>query len=75
MSDPLYIDELQLYVGRDFQVNDYIKIHIPRVGEIVDYGEKEYYQMIYSCLALQVFYQHQFQFRYFVHDNHLQMLN
>lgn len=52
MSDPLYIDELQLYVGRDFQVNDYIKIHIPRVGEIVDYGEKEYYQMIYSLTSI-----------------------
>ena len=52
MSDPLYIDELQLYVGRDFKVNDYIRIHIPRVGEIVDYGEKEYYQMIYSLTAI-----------------------
>lgn len=52
MSDPLYVDELQLYVGRDFQVNDYIKIHIPRVGEIVDYGEKEYYQMIYSLTSI-----------------------
>lgn len=52
MSDPLYIDELQLYVGRDFQVNDYIKIHIPRVCEIVDYGEKEYYQMIYSLTSI-----------------------
>ena len=52
MSDPLYIDELQLYVGRDFQVNDYIKIYIPRVGEIVDYGEKEYYQMIYLLTSI-----------------------
>ena len=52
MSDPLYIDELQLYVGRDFQVNDYIKIHIPRVGEIVDYGEKEYYQMIKHFMTI-----------------------
>lgn len=52
MSDPLYIDELQLYVGRDYKVNEYIKIHIPRVGEIVDYGEREYYQMIYSLTAI-----------------------
>lgn len=52
MSDPLYIDELQLYVGRDFEVNKYIKLHIPRVGEIVDYGEREYYQMIYSLTAI-----------------------
>lgn len=52
MSDPLYIDELKLYVGRDFEVNKYIKIHVPRVGEIIDYGEQEYYQMIYSLTAI-----------------------
>lgn len=52
MADPLFIDELQLYVGRDYKVNDYIKIHIPRVGEIVDYGEREYYQMVYSLTAI-----------------------
>ena len=52
MADPLFIDELQLYVGRDYKVNDYIKIHIPRVGEIVDYGEREYYQMVYSITAI-----------------------
>ena len=52
MADPLFIDELQLYVGCDYKVNDYIKIHIPRVGEIVDYGEREYYQMIHSFTAI-----------------------
>ena len=52
MSDPLYIDELKLYVGRDFEENKYIKIHVPRVGEIIDYGEQEYYQMIYSLTAI-----------------------
>ena len=52
MADPLFIDELQLYVGRDYKVNDYIKIHIPRVGEIVDYGEREYYQMVHSLTAI-----------------------
>ena len=52
MSDPLYIDELKLYVGRDYQINDYIKMHIPRVGEIIDYGEQEYYSMIYSLTAI-----------------------
>lgn len=52
MLDPLYIDELKLYVGRDFEINKYIKMHIPRVGEIVDYGEREYYQMIHSLTAI-----------------------
>lgn len=52
MADPLYIDELQLYVGRDYKINNYIKMHIPRVGEIVDYGEREYYSMIYSLTAI-----------------------
>ena len=43
MTDALYIDELKMYFGDDIQINEYIKIHPPSVGEIVDYGEQEYY--------------------------------
>ena len=52
MTDALYIDELKLYFGDDIQINEYIKIHPPSVGEIVDYGEQEYYSMIYCLTAI-----------------------
>lgn len=50
MSDPLFIDELKMYFGDDISINDYIKIHVPSVGEIVEYGERDYYSMV-SCLT------------------------
>ena len=52
MTDALYIDELKLYFGDDIQINEYIKIHPPSVGEIVDYGEQEYYSMIHCLTAI-----------------------
>lgn len=48
MSDPLYIDEMKMYMGDDIVINNYITFHTPSVGEIIEYGEKEYYTMI-SC--------------------------
>ena len=36
-------DELQLFRGKDFKVNDYISIHHPTLDEICDIGEWEYY--------------------------------
>ena len=52
MTDALYIDELKMYFGDDIQINEYIKIHPPSVGEMVDYGEQEYYSMIHCLTAI-----------------------
>lgn len=52
MSDPLYIDEMKMYFGDDIKINDYIKIHIPSVGEIIEYGEREYYSMISNLTSI-----------------------
>lgn len=41
-----------MYFGEDIIINDYIKIHIPTVGEIVEYGERDYYSMIFSLTAI-----------------------
>ena len=40
------IDELKLYRGDDYVINDKIVIRQPLIGEIVDYGEKQYFRMI-----------------------------
>lgn len=52
MADALEIDELQLYFGEDYVVNSHITIHQPTIGEIVEYGEREYYSMIHTLTCI-----------------------
>lgn len=48
----LEVDELQLYFGDDYIINDYIKIKQPRIGEIVDYGEAKYFSVVHTLTAI-----------------------
>lgn len=45
------LDELQLFRGKDYKVNDYMTIHHPTVGEICDYGEMRYFSMVANFCA------------------------
>ena len=45
-NDLFDLDELQVYLGYDYKINDYITIHQPTVGAIAEFGEREYYSMI-----------------------------
>ncbi len=47
----MYNDELAVYRGKDFVVSEYIRIHQPTIDEIYDYGEHDYYSMIYNLTA------------------------
>lgn len=44
-------DELKLYRGEDFVISDHIVIHQPTLDEICNYGERDYYSMIYQLTA------------------------
>lgn len=44
-------DELKIYRGEDFIVSKYITIHQPSLDEICEYGERDYYSMIYQLTA------------------------
>jgi hypothetical protein len=48
----LDVDELQLYFGDDYVINDYIKITQPHVGGVVDYGEAQYFSMVHTFTAI-----------------------
>lgn len=48
----LDVDELQLYFGDDYVINDYIKITQPLIGEVVDYGEVQYFSMVHTLTAI-----------------------
>lgn len=45
------IDELQLFRGQDYVINDHIVIHQPTLNEICDFGELRYYNMVYLLTA------------------------
>lgn len=44
-------DELKIFRGEDFVVSKYIHIHQPSLNEICEFGEQEYYSMIYNFTA------------------------
>lgn len=44
-------DELKIYRGEDFTVSKHITIHQPTLNEICNYGEHDYYSMLYQLTA------------------------
>jgi hypothetical protein len=48
----LEVDELSLYFGDPYVINDYITITIPKIGDIVKYGERQYYSMVQTITAI-----------------------
>ena len=45
-------DELKIYQGYDIIITDGIKIHVPLLREINEYGEKAYYSMVYTLCSV-----------------------
>ena len=48
----LDIDDLQLYFGDDYVINDYIKIIQPSIGDIIEYGEASYFSTVHTLTAI-----------------------
>ena len=48
----LEMDELSIYFGEPYKVNDYITITLPKIGDIVRYGEREYYSVVQAITAI-----------------------
>lgn len=51
-SNLLDIDELQMYFGEPFRINDKISVYIPTIGDIVEFGERKYYSMIHTLTCI-----------------------
>lgn len=45
------VDTLQLFRGGEFKVNDYLTVRQPTLGEICDYGEIKYFNLVASLCA------------------------
>lgn len=48
----LEVDELSLYFGDPYVINDYLTITLPKIGELVQFGEKQYYSMVQTITAI-----------------------
>ena len=46
------IDFLKIYFGDPYVVNDRITLHQPSLGEILQYGEKDYWSFVYAITAI-----------------------
>lgn len=51
-SELIQIDELKMYFSKPFHINDKITIYTPTIGQIIDFGEREYYSMIHSLTCI-----------------------
>ena len=46
------IDELQLYFGDDYIINDSIRITQPSIGDIIEFGEASYFSVVHTLTAI-----------------------
>ena len=51
-DDLIHVDPLKLYFGEPYVINKYVTIYQPTIGDIIEYGEKEYYSMIQTLTAI-----------------------
>lgn len=52
MDSLFEIDQLQLYFGDPYVINEHITIKQPNIGQIMEYGERKYYQMVHTITAI-----------------------
>lgn len=57
------INELKLYFGDPYQINDQITLYQPSINEIIEYGEAEFYSVLYMFIGNSTYY------RLFLWDN------
>lgn len=50
-SDDFKIDRVKLYFERPIEINQSILINQPTVGSIIDFGEDEFYSMLYKFIG------------------------
>ena len=48
----LDVDELKLYFGDDYIINDNIVITQPTIDGVVTYGEAQYFSMVHTLTAI-----------------------
>ena len=48
----LDVDDLKLYIGDDYVINDKIKILQPTIKQIADFGERDFFSVVHTVTAI-----------------------
>lgn len=48
----LDVDDLKLYIGDDFVINDKIKVLQPTVRQIAEFGERDFFSVVHTVTAI-----------------------
>lgn len=51
-DDLIQVDELKLFFGEPYVVNDYLTIFQPKLEDIINYGERAYYSMVQTLTSI-----------------------
>lgn len=51
ISDGITYDELKMYFGEDYWVTDKICIKVPRIGDILEFGDSKFYSIVSTLCA------------------------
>lgn len=46
------LDDLKMYRGYSVKINEYVTVRQPSVGDICEFGENDYYNMVYGLCAV-----------------------
>ena len=52
MDEVFDYDVMKMYFGKDYKINDKITLKSPSVGDIIEFGEKEYYSMVHTLTCI-----------------------
>ena len=48
----LDVDDLKLYIGDDFVINDKVKVFQPTIREIAEFGERDFFSVVHTVTAI-----------------------
>ena len=48
----LDVDDLKLYIGDDYVINDNIKVLQPTIRQIAEFGEKDFFSVVHTVTAI-----------------------
>ena len=46
------VDDLKLYIGDDYIINDHIKVLQPTIKQIAEFGEKDFFSVVHTITAI-----------------------
>lgn len=48
----LDVDDLKLYIGDDFIINDHVKVLQPTIRQIAEFGERDFFSVVHTITAI-----------------------